>query len=172
MQNKDKGGNININADAVFGIAERPLSDLTNDINASSEVSGLEGGVNVDTLDFNPLQGLIEIVTGIVEPEETTAQACEANREAAAKNDLNITGKGGIPPAPELPLDSLNVYVDGQNNDSASEIPKSIKTSQGKIQPARGIKVTKSGEVILTAYRTDNSGERVPEGKANCGVLY
>ena len=165
-----QGGNININADAVFGIAERPLSDTTNDINASSEVSGLEGGIDVKTLDFNPLQGLIEIVTGVIEPDEqTAAQACEANRESAAKNGFNITGRGGVPPAPDLPLDSLNIITSEASN-SKSAIPEAVETSQGKMQPARGIEVTKSGEIILTAYRTSNSGDRLPEGKTNCRV--
>ena len=165
-----QGGNININAESVLGIAERPLSDSTNDINASSEVSGLEGGVDINTLDFNPLQGLIEIVTGIVKPEETTAQACRANREAAAKNGLNITGKGGILPAPDLPLDSQNILIEGKSNDSVSAIPKAIETSQGKLQPARGVKITKNGEIILTAYRTNNQGDRLLESKINCGT--
>ena len=35
-----------------------------------------------------------------------------------------------------------------------------IETAQSKIQPARGVKVTESGEIILTAYPTDNSGDR------------
>jgi len=39
---------------------------------------------------------------------------------------------------------------------------------KGKIQPARGINVTESGEVILTAHRTDNAGDRLPEERY-CG---
>ncbi|MEO1689999.1 MAG: filamentous hemagglutinin N-terminal domain-containing protein [Cyanobacteria bacterium J06631_6] len=163
-----EGGNININADAVLGISDRPLSDLTNDINASSEVSGLEGGIDIETIDFNPLQGLIEIVNGIIDtPTETTVQACNANREAAANSGLDILGKGGVPPAPELPLNSLNVYVDGDSQSPTSTIAPSIETSQGKIQPARGIRVTKSGKIVLTAYRT-NSDTRQAETEASC----
>ncbi|MEY2856440.1 MAG: hypothetical protein RLZZ74_749, partial [Cyanobacteriota bacterium] len=37
--------------------------------------------------------------------------------------------------------------------------------------PARGIMVTKSGRIVLTAYRTNNAGERIPEGKINCGQI-
>ncbi len=163
------GGNININAESLFGIRERPLSDSTNDINASSEFS-LDGTVNINTPDINPLQGATELPTNIVEPEQTTAQACRANREVAAQNGLNITGKGGIPPAPDLPLDSHNISVNGQY-DTTFSVPKPIETSQGKIQPARGVKVTESGEIILTAYRTNNRGERIPERSINCGQI-
>ena len=161
-----QGGNININAESLFGIEERPLSDSTNDINASSEFS-LDGTVDVSTPDVNPAQGVAELPTNIVIPQETAQQACEANRESAAKNGLSITGKGGIVPDPGLSLNSLNVYVDGEST-SAKVAPEAIATAEGKIQPARGVQVTKSGEVILTAYRTNNTGERTPEIKPNC----
>ncbi|MEL6930100.1 MAG: hypothetical protein AAFO95_15875 [Cyanobacteria bacterium J06600_6] len=164
-----RGGNIDIDAQAVFGIVERPLGDLTNDINASSEVLGFEGGVNIETIDFNPLQGLIEIVSNIIEPQEqTAAQACESNREAAAQNGLNISGKGGVTPAPDLPLSSLNAYIDSQNTSSTTPaIPEAIATSQGKIQPARGVEITDAG-VRLTAHRTGNFANRIPAIKSNC----
>ncbi len=162
------GGNININAESLLGIRERPLSNSTNDINASSQVSGLDGTISISAPDINPIQGATELPTNVVEPGETTTQACEANRESVAKNGLNITGKGGIPAEPGLPLNSFNITVNGQTSPT-STIPAPIETSQGKMQPARGIKVTESGEIILTAYRTNNSGERLPEIKQNCG---
>ncbi|MDJ0594816.1 MAG: hypothetical protein QNJ72_33370 [Pleurocapsa sp. MO_226.B13] len=69
-----------------------------------------------------------------------------------------------------MPLDSHNISVNGQSNTTFS-IPEPIETSQGKIQPARGVKVTESGEIILTAYRTNNRGERIPERSINCGQI-
>ena len=164
-----QGGNITINAESVLGIQERPLSGTTNDINASSSVSGLDGTVDITTTDINPTEGATELPSNIVAPQQTTEQACAANREAEAKNGLNIVGKGGVPPAPELPLNSLNTITNGETN-SASTIPAPIETSRGKIQPARGIEVTPSGTVKLTAYPTNNQGERLPEIKPNCGI--
>ena len=163
------GGNISINAESIFGIQERPLSATTNDINASSEVSGLDGTVDISTLDIDPVGGATELPINLVVPEQTTAQACQSDREAAAKNGLNIKGKGGVPPAPELPLNSLNTTIEGEYTDSISATPQPIKTSKGEIQPARGIKKTKNG-IILTAYPTDNQGDRLPEIKPNCGI--
>ncbi len=162
-----QGGNINITAESLFGIEERPLNPNTNDINASSEFS-LDGNVTINTPDLNPVRGTTELPQNIVAPEQTTAQACQANREIAAKNRLNILGKGGIPPAPDLPLDSHNIAIAGEF-DPTSAIPQPIETSQGKIQPARGVKVTESGEIILTAYRTNNLGERIWSSSVNCG---
>ena len=86
----------------------------------------------------------------------------------ATKNSFTIKGKGGIPNEPGLPLDSHNISVNGETN-STSAIPQPIATSQGEIQPARGIKVTKDGGIILTAYRTNNSGDRIPDNSPNCG---
>jgi len=148
------------------------LSNSTNDINASSELLGFDGSINIETLDFNPLQGIIEIVTGIVEPEETTAQACHANREEIAKqgNVLTVKGQGGITPAPDLPLNSQNALIDGKINAPVSEV-QSVSTSLGNIIPARGVRVAKNGQVRLTAH-TVNNKQRGYQGSRNCGVLY
>jgi len=165
---RGEGGNININTESLFGIRERVQNSLTNDIDASSRFS-LNGNVIIDTPDTNSIQGATELPTNPVEPEQTIQQAC-ANRESAAKNELNINGKGGVLSEPGLPLNSFNVTVNGETNPT-SIIPQPIETSQGKIQPARGIKVTESGEIILTAYRTSNLGNRLPEIKRNCGQV-
>ncbi len=164
---RGNGGNINITAESLLGIKERALNPQTNDINASSEFS-LDGNVTINTPDINPLQGATELPTNVVEPQQTTTQACQANREIAAKNNLIIKGKGGVPPAPHLPLNSHNITINGENTDSTASIPQPIETSQGKIQPARGITVTEDGRVILTAYRTNNQGDRLPPESLNC----
>jgi filamentous hemagglutinin family protein len=161
-----QGGNITINAESLFGIEERPLNESTNDINASSNVFGLDGTINIDTSDINPVQGATELPSNVVEPEQTTAQACSASG-GTANNGLAIAGKGGVPPAPDTPLNSENI-ISSEQNPAAFAIPEPIETSQGKIQPARGIKVSKSGKISLTAYRTNNAGERIPEIKPNC----
>lgn len=162
-----QGGNIDITAESLFGIKASTLNPSTNDINASSDF-GLDGSVSIDVPDVTSLQGVSELSTNIVVPEETPAQACRANREIAAKNGLTIKGKGGVPPAPELPMESLNAYVNGQSNNSTSAIPQPVETSIGKIQPARGIKVTKKGGIILTAYRTNNQGDRLLTIETSC----
>ena len=164
------GGIINIAAESLLGFRERQAleSNRTNDIDASSSVNGLDGIVNITTPGINLVQGLTELPSNVVEPEQTAQQACEANREAAAKNSLNISGKGGVVPDPALPLNSLNVIANDENT-STSAIAAPIETAQGKIQPARGVRVTESGKVILTAYRTNNSGDRISDGSRNCG---
>ncbi|MGL4882177.1 MAG: hypothetical protein ACRC8K_14095 [Waterburya sp.] len=162
-------GNIEIYAQGVFGLTEKDAISLnnqlvnnTNDIDASGTLSGSLPIV------FIPRE--IQDLPPIISSEQTTEQACQANREAAAQNGLVINGKGGVPPTPEEPLTSQNLTINGEIT-SASAIPEPIKTSQGKIHLARGIKFTEDGRIILTAYRTNNAGERLPAGKINCGQI-
>lgn len=162
------GGNIKITAEALFGIEERPLNNSSNDINASSEFS-LDGSVTINIPDINPVQGVTELPTNVVELEQTTAQACQSNKEALAKGGLNILGKGGMVSEPGMPLNSLNLYPKSESV-STYTIPEPSQTSKGKIQPARGIKQTESGEIILTAYRTNNVGDRLIEPRNCSGV--
>ncbi|BAZ43616.1 filamentous hemagglutinin outer membrane protein [Chondrocystis sp. NIES-4102] len=191
---QSNGGNITINAESLLGIAKRPLNNTTNDINASSQITGLDGTINVNTAVVNPVQGVIQLPNNLVESEQTTNQACQANRETAANNALVVKGKGGIPARPDEVLTSQNLIVIGQytddtyitpeprqtNQDTIQPIvigqytdetyltPEPIKTSVGMIQPARGIEIT-SGGVVLTAYPTVGVRERTPQIKRNCG---
>ena len=165
------GGNIEINAESLLGIQQRTAieNNQTNDIDASSDF-GLDGTVSIFTPESNTLEGITELPQDVVEPQETTAQACHSDRNLAATNQLVIQGRGSIPSDPTQSLDSTSILVDGQVDDSQAAIPAPIETAQGKIQPARGIKVTPSGEVILTAYHTDNAGNRLPTIPSSCGV--
>jgi len=167
-----KGGNINITAESVFGIEERPLNDLTNDINASSE-SSLDGTVSITILEPDPIRGTAQLPINVIEPQQTTEQTCSVNQETGKANGLTVKGKGGVPPAPDLPLDSQAIMFNGQDvttQTNQAQYPeiKPIPTSKGDIIPAQGVVVTKDGRVILTAYRTD-SNSRVPQASANCG---
>ncbi|MEL6927727.1 MAG: S-layer family protein [Cyanobacteria bacterium J06600_6] len=163
------GGNIDITTEGVFGLLERSSTpaNTTNDIDASSELN-LDGTVSITAPDINALVDAAELPSNPIDSQQTTAQACQVNRDVASKNDFIIRGKGGIPAEPGLPLDSQNL-LNSNNHNAISTVPEAIATSQGKIQPARGIKVTESGGIILTAYRTDNGGDRLPEIKRNCG---
>jgi filamentous hemagglutinin family protein len=168
------GGNINLTVEQIFGLEIGTaiddqgnfISNNDNDIDASSGNPDLNGTVNINTSDINPVQGATELPSNVVEPEQTAAQTCEAGR-GTTQSSFAIAGKGGVPPAPDAPLNSENIITSAQSP-AASTIPQPIETSQGKIQPARGIKVTKSGKIVLTAYRTNSAGERIPEIRPNC----
>jgi large exoprotein involved in heme utilization and adhesion len=173
-----QGGDITLNAEEIFGLVEteEAIDDKTNafnrndnnDLDASSDVLGLDGTVNINTDGTNPVQGATELPSNIVEVEQITEQACQGNQATETKNGLVVNGKGGVTPPPDQPLTSQNLLINGEVT-SAYPIPEPIETSKGKIQLARGIRVTKDGRVILTPYPTNNAGERIPEGRINCG---
>ena len=160
-----QGGNITIDA-PLLGIKESSLSEETNDINASSDNSDLDGNIVIRSLDRDPVRQPRELQNNVIKIEQTTAQVCQSDRKAAAQNTFTIEGKGGVRPTPDSPLNSHDILLSDDGTTSGA-IEQPIETSRGKIQLARGIELTKSGEVVLTAYRTDNAGERIPE-QHNC----
>ena len=170
------GGNIDLlDVRGIFGLqpgdAVAPNNEFiqngTNDIDASSNVEGFDGNILIDPSSFIPIQGVTELPTNIVVPEQTVAQACRTNRETTARSSFSVKGKGGVAPEPSLPLDTLNVYVDGE--DTQADLPKALETARGKIQPAQGVRVTEKG-IMLTAYQTNSEGNRIPEDNSSCGI--
>ena len=160
-----QGGLITIDAESVLGITEGALSDFTNDINASSDDSSLDGDIAIDTSDLNPIRGATELPVNTVEPDNNVAQACSYDRNTGVANTFVINGKGGVPPVPTAPLSSELLTFDTQ---PAATQPKTIVTSKGNITPAMGVIKTKDGQIKLVATPTDNAS-RLPNGSPNCG---
>ncbi|MEM9541578.1 MAG: filamentous hemagglutinin N-terminal domain-containing protein [Cyanobacteria bacterium P01_E01_bin.42] len=107
------GGNVNITAQAIFGLEVRdeltPLSDIT----ASSEF-GLDGTVQLNTLGIDPTTGLTNLPEDEADPQ--VRQGCSTG--GANTSSLNIPGRGGSPDNPDdmlmgeiddgfIPLDEL-----------------------------------------------------------------
>ena len=180
--NQGTGGNISITAESLFGIQERTatIENGTNDIDASS-ARGAEfnGTVSINTPDTSSIQSDRDLPDNPIRAEQINAQACRSYRTLGLKNSFTIKGKGGVPPLPSEPLNSANIIINSEITNTAPIIPEPIETSQGKIQPARGVKVTQDGSIILTAYRTNNAGDkpngiasqRISEIKRNCDQI-
>ena len=165
------GGNITIFTEGVFGIEERSSTppNNTNDIDASGRIDGI---VEINTPDVNPLQVDTNFPKNLVEGEQTVAQACRIDRLTGKVSGLTVKGKGGIPPLPTEPIYSDAIIVNGKLTNLDPQVQslniKPIKTSQGDIYPARGIIKTEDGQVILTAYPTDGIDRRTPQIRTNC----
>ncbi|WP_019506936.1 filamentous hemagglutinin N-terminal domain-containing protein [Pleurocapsa sp. PCC 7319] len=165
------GGNIDITAESLLGIEERPLNSNTNDINVSSEF-GLDGNISIFTPDINTIQTDLELPNNLVDSQQTVAQACQSDRISGKSSGLTIQGKGGIPPQPTEPIDSEAILVQGKITTSkppvqAPDIPP-LGSNMGNILPARGIIKTEDGQIILTAYSTDQLDTRTPHISPNC----
>ena len=173
---RGRGGNINITAEGVFGLEERSSTPTneTNDIDASSEF-GLDGTVVINTPDVSVFRETLEA------PEILTLQPLGINAcsgvGATGASSFNIIGKGGVPPEPTAPLSSDPIFIEGESvsiNREQTEIGqrepiKPLITAQGEIYPARGIIFQENGDIILTAYPTDNV-QRTPHSSPNCGA--
>jgi large exoprotein involved in heme utilization and adhesion len=103
--NQGEGGNIEITAESLFGIEERPKSPITNDIDASSEAS-LNGTVSITTPEIDALRGATQLPDKVVEAEQTTDEVCSNNPENGKPNGLTVRGRGGLPATPFEPLDA------------------------------------------------------------------
>ena len=165
------GGNINITADAILGIAERPQNPNTNDIDASSQATGLDGTVNVFTPDINSLQSVDRLRVNTVSANIIGTDACSA---AGGESNFIIKGKGGVPPKPTAPFPADVLLLDDQaialekNPNYISENIKPIQTDKGNIYPARGIVKTADGKIILTAYPNQDTTTRNLEKSLGC----
>lgn len=92
------GGNIEIATNSIFG------REFIN-ISASSQF-GLDGNIAIDTPDVDPVQGLINLPTDVIDPSQLISQSCLADdRETEGQSsEFIVTGRGGLPPSPNESL--------------------------------------------------------------------
>lgn len=165
---RGNGGNININAESLLGIAQRPLNPFTNDINASSEF-GLQGNIAIDNPAVDPTTGLINLAASV---GDATDQISQNPCQQGVGSQFIVTGKGGLPPSPDS-LNSSEVQVglveplSGQGDLETGGLGD--KGTWGEITateaiPAMGWVFNDRGEVTLIAHsNTDTQRARSPQ---------
>ena len=169
------GGDINITVQGLLGFEESRFTagqqNNTNDIDASSQATGLDGIVSINNPDVNPLQGVNRLPTNPVSAETIATDTCSPT---GGKTNLIIKGKGGILPQPTEPFSAESLILDDRaiaSEQNPHYIPayiQPVKTDNGDIYPARGVIVQEDGTVILTAYSINDQNHRVPQTTANC----
>ena len=166
------GGQINIFTQGLFGLEEResfPVN-LTNDIDASSEF-GLQGDFSLNTPDFDPTTGLINLPASVGDASDQISQnPCEQG----VGSEFTVTGKGGLPPSVNESVNSESTQVGlieplpsgsggAKEQGSRGEVTQIDNTSTEAI-PAQGWVFNDRGEVTLTAYSTsDNQIKRAEQ---------
>ncbi|WP_138499714.1 filamentous hemagglutinin N-terminal domain-containing protein [Nostoc sp. PA-18-2419] len=95
-----RGGNVTINAQALFGIKPENAPTPNSDITATGKNQQLNGSVQVNTPDVDPSSGLVELPANFVDRSGLIAQGCPANKG----NSFTIAGRGGLPPLPTQAL--------------------------------------------------------------------
>ncbi|QLE45919.1 filamentous hemagglutinin N-terminal domain-containing protein (plasmid) [Nostoc sp. C052] len=159
-----RGGNVTINAQAIFGTQFRKTPTSASDITATGVSPQFNGSVQINTPDVDPNNGLVQLPTDFVDRSGLIAQGCPANKG----NSFTITGRGGLPPLPTQALRTNQtatvnwVTLNPQEQRSASVVEnshlrgiKSPKLEVPQISPtiveATGWVISKSGTVELTA---------------------
>ncbi len=149
------GGNIVITTNAIFG-AE------FFDISASSQF-GLEGEISINTPDINPLQGLDNLPTEVVDASQLIAKRClaEDSETAEQQSEFTITGRGGLPSNPNESLRGeavlspewvkLDSEIEEERRDRETYEKTSIVPTQIEIVQATGWVIRPDGKVSLTA---------------------
>ncbi len=160
-----QGGNINITAEALFGIQERKATpgNETNDIDASSEF-GLSGEVSIEQPTVDPTSGLVELTQEVVDASKLIAQnVCTQT----ANSEFVDIGKGGLPQNPDdvLAEDMSDVGLVAPVTASGEEIESNRETETVKPKitrkpPAQGWIWHEDGSVELVAYNPNQAGEQ------------
>ena len=151
------GGNINITAEGVLGLEEGRSTpgNITNDLDVSSEF-GFSGDLSLNTPDVDATDGIRDLPVGAIAAEDSVRQACSADVNSSS---LSLAGRGNIPRKPTDILSSNYIATSessqrlenqSHHNDKTSMAIEPIVTAMGRIYPARGIKVTNTGEIVLT----------------------
>jgi filamentous hemagglutinin family protein len=160
------GGNINIAADTVVGIAPRDTLTPDSDINASSQL-GLNGSVSLSNPEVQPDSGLVELPENLVDASQQVAQTCAAT----SASRFVATGRGGIPENPTQALSSDRTWNDirdlsAYSSAIAGAIDSASLTVQSPIREATGFTVNSQGQVELVA--TSESSRPSNPAPATC----
>jgi filamentous hemagglutinin family protein len=158
-----QGGNIDIETSSLFGIEERPLSNSTNDINASSQF-GLSGTVEVEILEADPSPDSLEIPVEPVQAE--VAQTCQVS-STGNQSEFVVTGRGGLPSEPEDNFRLPTIATD-ENTLESQASAQQFPTVSPPIVEATGWVRNARGKIVLVASPSSTSSLNSHSNLANC----
>ncbi len=152
-----RGGNVDINATSIFGLAFQPQLTPFSDITASSQF-GVSGTVSLNTPEVDPGSGLVSLPAQVSDPSDQVIVGCAA----AEGNSFTITGRGGLPENPTAAITvarSQTVWQDLRDfsspseraNTSSQNPQSSISQPRVQILEATGWVVNEKGQVELVA---------------------
>jgi filamentous hemagglutinin family protein len=169
------GGNINITTQGIYGLDFRQNRTPLSDITASSQF-GLDGEFILDLLtNVDPSRGLAELPTNVADATELIDRRCTPS-SSARQSSFTITGRGGLPPSPNDPLNNNEVWVDWATLEDKPENPhrqptqtNSTRSKSQQLVEAQGWMIDENGKVILTAQaaKATPQGEWQPQPECN-----
>lgn len=167
-----KGGNIFIFAKplGIYNIEFRSTGTTTlNDITATS-LSGSSGIVQIVLPDINPSRGLNQLPADTADASRRINPICPIAGQQRAANQFVVTGRGGLPAAPDTALSS-SVLV-GESPPVATQPDRSTRLSKNPTASppveAQGVLMGAQGEFILTAHPDSVSPHPSWQPMQNC----
>ncbi|NJN85523.1 MAG: filamentous hemagglutinin N-terminal domain-containing protein [Leptolyngbyaceae cyanobacterium SL_7_1] len=158
--NGGDGGNITIVRPInLQDIAERPNVPQTNDISASSEF-GNEGFISVNELDVDPVRGLVELPTSLVDVSSLAVQGCPqlGGATAGQLGELYITGRGGIPPGATEPR-SAEAVIAGWVESPDSSTEATAESEAVTVAPESVAPESVPEAIEFTHWQVDDNGD-------------
>ncbi|MBE7384693.1 MAG: S-layer family protein [Leptolyngbya sp. SIO1E4] len=143
------GGNIQITTQGLFQSSD-------SDITASSEL-GVDGVVDIQELGADPDKGLVELPSGIVDPDTLIATSCLAPSRRQ-QGRFRIVGAGGLPTLPgdranssfqTLAVPLTREAADRDLNVAEQELDQSDATRDEVLVEASGMYPLEDGRLVL-----------------------
>ncbi|MBU7583663.1 MAG: filamentous hemagglutinin N-terminal domain-containing protein [Nostoc sp. TH1S01] len=164
-----RGGRVDITAQSIFGIEPRFRNTEFSDITASSQL-GVNGEVTITTPQVDPIQGLSELPTSVVDSSTLLAADCSTEDENN-NSQFVVTGRGGLPANPYELLGGDVLWSDTRAREvtasrslpTTTKLPSIEKTVA--IAPANGWVFNSSGEVTLISH-VSGTGENLLKSNA------
>ena len=151
------GGRVSITTQGLFGIQFRPQRTPKNDITVSSTF-GLSGEYVLNTPGVDPSRGLAPLPTNVVDASQQIDRRCTPADRTREGSSFIITGRGGLPPNPNEPLQGESaiapswVSLDPEKENNTPPIPTTPPNSTPKqLVEANGWIINEQGQVVLTA---------------------
>jgi len=156
------GGNIAIDTQSLFVCQSCQVT-------ASSQL-GVDGMVRIETLQPTAQLEALDIPTQPTTPQEVVAVACSSNTQADT-SELTITGRGGLPPRPQEPLNSSSLVTFAAPNSSAKSQSRSQTSDEFSLpSPAHSWYKNAQGMVVLSAQAADTITNNSAQANPNCQV--
>lgn len=142
-----RGGNVTINAQAIFGTQPRNAPTSESDITATGRTQA--GTIIINTPDVDPSSGLIELPENFVDASSLVDRRCSPSNRASR---FVVTGSGGLPSSPIAVLggDAIDVNWVTLPQERGRGAGDNFQVGD-RIVEAQGWVTGPNGEVILTA---------------------
>ncbi|BAY93820.1 MULTISPECIES: S-layer family protein [unclassified Tolypothrix] len=141
-----KGGNIQINAQDIFGIESRAKPTDLSDITATSE-QGISGVINLNQPDNSSIQNSFsQLSPNVIDTNTLIANSCIARGSKRQENSFTITGSGALRNSPGDALISTYSTGDVRGVESTS---RPWKKGDPIIEP-QGLYRLPDGQLLLS----------------------